>query len=263
MDFGLKGKRAIVTGGSGGIGCASALELVREGAKVCVTARGERLLESVVNDLNTAGGEGMFVCADLTSIDGCKRVVDAAADKFGGVDILINTAGVAQGIYDVLYLDTELLSEALGLKTYGYLRMSQLVIPHMKKNGWGRIVNIAGGAGTSPARDNLPTSFANITVLNATRALSDAVSGEGILVNAICPGTTNTGRTRDRLQARADKEGKSIDDLLKEAGRKVPAGRVAKPEEIARVACFLCSEANSYMFGSSIYMDGGSRRGTP
>ena len=205
----------------------------------------------------------MFVCADLTSIDGCKRVVDAAADKFGGVDILINTAGVAQGIYDVLYLDTELLSEALGLKTYGYLRMAQLVIPHMKKNGWGRIVNIAGGAGASPARDNLPTSFANITVLNTTRALSDAVSGEGILVNAICPGTTNTQRTRDRLQARADKEGKSIDDLLKEEGRKAPAGRVAEPDEIARVACFLCSEANSYMFGSSIYMDGGRRRGTP
>ncbi len=262
MDFGWKGKRAIVTGGSRGIGRACALELAREGAKVCVTARDERALESVVKDLNKAGGEGIFVSADLTSIDGCKRVVDAAADKFGGVDILINAAGAAQGS-DVLDLDTELLSEALGLKTYGYLRMSQLVIPHMKKNGWGRIVNIAGGAGTSPARGNLPTSFANITVLNATRALSDAVSGEGILVNVICPGTTNTQRTRDRLQARADKEGKSVDDLLKEEGGKVPAGRVAEPEEIARVACFLCSQANSYMFGSSIYMDGGSRRGTP
>ncbi len=262
MELGLNGKRAIVTGGSGGIGCASALELAREGAKVCVTARDERLLESVVNDLNTEGGEGMFVSADLTSIDGCKRVVDAAVEKFGGVDILINTAGAAQGT-DVLDIDTKLLSEALGLKTYGYLRMAQLVIPHMKKNGWGRIVNIAGGAGASPARGNLPTSFANITVLNTTRSLSDAVSGEGILVNAICPGTTNTQRTRDRLKARADKEGKSVDDLLKEEGRKVPAGRVAEPDEIARVACFLCSEANSYIFGSSIYMDGGSRRGTP
>jgi NAD(P)-dependent dehydrogenase (short-subunit alcohol dehydrogenase family) len=262
MDFGLKGKRAIVTGGSGGIGRASALELAREGAKVCVTARDERLLESVAKDLNKAGGEGMFVSADLTSMDGCKRVVDAAAEKFGGVDILINTAGAAQGT-DVLDIDTELLSEALGLKTYGYLRLAQLVIPHMKKNGWGRIVNIAGGAGASPARGNMPTSFANITVLNTTRALSDAVSGEGILVNSICPGTTNTQRTRNRLQRRADKEGKSIDDLLKEEGRKVPAGRVAEPEEIARVVCFLCSEANSYMFGSSIYMDGGSRRGTP
>lgn len=262
MDFGLKGKRAIVTGGSRGIGCACALELAREGAKICLTARDERLLESVAKDLNTAGGKGMFVSADLTSFDGCKRVVDAAADKLGGVDILINSAGAAQGS-DVLDLGTELLTEALSLKTYGYLRMAQLVIPHMSKNGWGRIVNIAGGAGASPARGNLPTSFANITVLNTTRALSDAVSGEGILVNAVCPGTTNTQRTRDPLQARASKEGRDVKDLLKEIGSRLPAGRIAEPEEIARVACFLCSEANSYMFGSSIYMDGGSRRGTP
>ena len=268
MDLRLKGKRAIVTGGSRGIGCACALELAREGARVCVTARDERLLESVVKDLNTAGGEGMLISADLTSLDGCKRAVDAAADKFGGVDILINSAGAAQGTHgiqggDVLDLGTELLSDALSLKTYGYLRMAQLVIPHMRKNGWGRIVNIAGGAGASPGRGNLPTSFANITVLNTTRALSDAVSGEGILVNAICPGTTNTQRTRGPLQARADKEGRDVEDLLKEIGSRLPAGRIAEPDEIARVACFLCSEANSYVFGSSIYMDGGSRRGTP
>ncbi len=262
MDFGLKGKRAIVTGGSGGIGRPCALELAREGAKVCVTARGERLLESVVNDLDAAGGEGMFVSADLTSINGCKRVVDAAVDKFGGVDILIKTAGAAKGS-DILDLDMELISEALGLKTYGYLRMAQFVVPHMKKNGWGRIVNIVGDAGTNPSRGNLPTSFANITLLNATRALSDAVSGEGILVNAICPGRTNTPRARTLLQARADKEGKDVEDLLKEEGKRLPAGRIAEPGEIARVACFLCSEANSYMFGSSIYMEGGSRRGTP
>ena len=141
--------------------------------------------------------------------------------------------------------------------------MAQLVVPLMKKNGWGRIVNIAGGAGASPGRGNLPTSFANITVLNATRALSDAVSGNGILVNTISPGYTNTQRTRILMQGRAEKEGKNVEAVIKELGRSLPAGRIAEPEEIGRVACFLCSEANSYMFGSSIYMDGGSRRSTP
>ncbi len=262
MDFGLKGKRAIVTGGSRGIGRGCALELAREGAKVCVTARDGKLLQSVVNELYAVGGEGIFVTADLTSLDGCQKVVDDAVDKLGGVDILINSAGAARG-GDVLDLDMELLSEALSLKTYGYLRMAQLVVPLMRKNGWGRIVNIAGGAGASPARGNLPTSFTNITVLNATRALSDAVSRDGILVNTICPGFTNTQRAREMLQGRADKEGKDVEDVLKELGRTLPAGRIAEPEEIARVACFLCSEANSYMFGSSVYMDGGSRRGTP
>lgn len=262
MDLGLKKKRAVVTGGSRGIGRACALELAKEGAKVCVTARNEKLLESVVNELDAAGGEGMSISADLTSLDGCKKVVNAAVGRFGGVDILINCAGAARR-GDVLDLDAEVLSDALSLKTYGYLRMAQLVIPHMKKNGWGRIVNIAGGAGTSPERGNLAVSFVNITVLNSTRALSDAVSRKGILVNTICPGTTNTQRTHNQLKGRADKEGRSVEDVLKEIGGRLPAGRIAEPDEIARVACFLCSQANSYMFGSSIYMDGGGRRGTP
>ena len=262
MDLGLKGKRAVVTGGNRGIGRACALELAREGARVCITARDERLLQSVVDELNLAGGEGLFVSADLVSPDECRKVVDTAVDTFGGVDILINSAGAA-GSGDVLSMDVELLRDALDLKTYGYFRMTQLVIPHMIKNGWGRIVNIAGGAGASPGRGNIPTSFANVTVLNATRAFSDAVSGNGILVNTICPGFTNTQRARNLMQPRADKEGKDVEEMLRELGKTLPAGRIAEPEEIGRVTCFLCSEANSYMFGSSIYMDGGHRRGTP
>ena len=262
MDLGLKGKRAIVTGASGGIGRACALELSREGARICLTARNEQTLESIAKEIREAGGEGIFVVADLTSLDDCKKVLAAAAGKFGGIDILVNTAGAA-GAGDILNLDVQLLTDALSLKTYGGLRLAQLVIPHMKKNRWGRILNIAGAAGMSPARGNMPTSFANITVLNTTRALSDAVSGDGILINTICPGTTNTQRARNRLQRRADQEGKSLEKVYQEEGNKVPAGRIAEPEEIGRAACFLCSEANSYIFGSSLYMDGGGRRGIP
>ncbi|NIO11503.1 MAG: SDR family oxidoreductase [Deltaproteobacteria bacterium] len=262
MELGLKGKRAVVTGGNRGIGRACALELAREGARVCVTARNEELLQSVVEELNHAGGEGRFVSADLVSPDECRKVVETAVAEFGGVDILINSAGAA-GAGDVLDLDIDLLKDALDLKTYGYMRMIQLVIPHMKKSRWGRIVNIAGGAGASPGRGNLPTSFANITVLNATRAFSDAVSGDGILINTICPGFTNTQRARTLMQKRAATEGIDVEEALKDLGRTLPAGRIAEPEEIGRVACFLSSEANSYMFGSSLYMDGGHRRGTP
>ncbi|MEE9276738.1 MAG: SDR family NAD(P)-dependent oxidoreductase, partial [bacterium] len=142
MELGLKGKRAIVTGGSRGIGRAIALVLAAEEARVCVTARDEALLESAVSEIDAAGGEGMYVSADLTSLDECKKVVDAAAEKFGGVDILVNVAGAAKG-GDVLDIDTGFFDHALGLKTYGYLRLAQLVVPHMKKNGWGRIINIA------------------------------------------------------------------------------------------------------------------------
>ncbi|MBI3129225.1 MAG: SDR family oxidoreductase [Candidatus Tectomicrobia bacterium] len=262
MDLGLKGKRAIVTGASRGIGRCCALALAKEGARVCVTARDEKLLGDVAKEVNAAGGEGMPVPADLTSLDGCKKVVDSAVSKFGGVDILINSAGAARG-GDILDLPVDIIEEALLLKSFGYLRLSQLAIPHMKKQRWGRIVNIAGGAGASPARGNIPTSLANIAVLNMTRALSDAAAPDGIMVNTICPGMTNTQRARDLLQAQAKKEGKNVEEILAAVGKRTPAGRICEPEEVANVAAFLASDVCTYVFGSSIYMDGGGRRGTP
>ena len=262
MDLGLQGKNAIVTGGNRGIGRCCALALAREGAAVCIAARDQVLLEQVVVEIAAGGSEGHAVAVDLATLAGCRKVVDAAVGRFGGVDILINCAGAAQG-EDVLTLSTELLDDALGLKTYSYLRMSQLVIPHMKRNRWGRIIHIAGAAGASPSQGNIPVSVANIAILNMTRALSDAVSAHGILVNAICPGLTNTQRARNLYQAEAEKEGVDIEKFLHHIGNKLPARRIAEPEEIAQAVAFLASEPCSYMFGSSIYMDGGERRDTP
>lgn len=262
MNLGLKGKRAIVTGGNRGIGRCCALALAREGARICITARNEELLDKTIKEIEEAGGEGYTVAADLTARDNCEKVVIEAVEKLSGVDILVNCAGAAKG-GDILDLPTDLIDDALGLKSYSYLRMAQLVIPHMKKNKWGRIIHIAGGAGTSPTQQNIPVSLANVSILNMTRALSDAVSNDGILVNAICPGITNTQRARNIHQARADKEGRDVEEILQELGRELPAGRIAEPEEIADVVAFLASEPCSYIFGSSLYMDGGERRGTP
>ena len=261
MDLGLTGKRVIVTGGSRGIGRCCALALAREGARVSITARSQERLDAVVSEINEAGGEGYAVAVDLTALESCQKVVSETAEHFGGVDILVNNAGAARG-GDILDLPTELIDDALSLKSYSYLRMSQLVIPHMRENGWGRIVNVAGGAGTSPTSGNIPVSLANIAILNMTRAL-DAVSEDGILVNTICPGLTNTQRARDVQQASADQAGIDVEEMLQELGKELPAGRIAEPEEIANVVAFLASEPCSYMFGSSIYMDGGGRRGTP
>ena len=220
------------------------------------------MLDETVEKINAAGGEGMSVSAELTSDEACKKVVDACVAKFGGVDILINVAGAARG-GDILDLPIDIIDEALALKAHGYLRLSQAVIPYMQKNKWGRIVSIGGRAGASPERGNIPTAIANAAIANSVRALSDAVSADGVLVNIINPGMTNTQRVRDINQARADKEGRDVEDVINELGSKLPAGRVAEPEEIANVACFLSSDACSYVFGSSIYMDGGHRRATP
>ena len=263
MDLGLSGKTAIVTGGSRGIGRACAIELAREGANVLAVALHEEGLRSAVAAIDAAGpGRVASVAVDLSSEEGCRAAVTACLRDFEGVDVLINCAGGAQG-GPVLDISTELIDDALALKLYGYLRMAQLTVPHMRERGWGRIVNIAGGAGANPTAGNLPVSLTNIGVLNMTRSLSDATAGDGILVNTICPGITDTDRARGGQQARAEREGRPIEELLDEAGKGLPAGRIAQPEEIARVATFLASDACSYVHSSSIYMDGGARRGTP
>lgn len=262
MDLGLRGKRAIVTGGSRGIGRCCALALAREGVRVCIAARTQATLDSVVAEIDSAGGEGHAVAVDLSARENCDAVVDETVRAFGGVDVLVNNVGAARNA-DILRLDAAHISEALELKTYSYLRMAQRAIPLMRANGWGRIVNIAGGAGTSPTRSNIPTGAANIAILNMTRALSDAVSGDGILVNAVCPGLTNTPRARTQQRARADREGRDVEAVLDDLGAALPAGRMAEPEEIANVVAFLASEPCSYVFGSAIYMDGGGRRSTP
>ena len=262
MNLGLVGKCAIVTGGNRGIGRCCALALAGEGAQVCVTARDQELLDRVISEINKVGGEGHAVASDLTTSEGCQTVVREAVECLGGVDILVNCAGAAKG-GEVLDLPMEQIDDALALKSYSYLRMSQLVVPYMRRKHWGRIINIAGAAGTSPTRGNIPISVANITILNMTRALSDVVSRDGIQVNTICPGITNTQRARDLQLEKAEQEGRDVEELLQELGDKLPAGRLAEPEEIAKMVAFLASQPCSYLFGSSIYMDGGERRSTP
>jgi len=269
MDLGLKGKRALVTGASSGIGRSCAIELASEGARVCCTGRDQARLDAVVAECKAAGGDAFGVTADLRSMEGCRAVMNSCVIEYGGIDILINNAGSAQNVDLLTELTTEHIDDALGLKTYSFLRLSQLAFPHMQAQRWGRIVNIAGAAGTSPNPGNLPPSFANVTILNLTRALQDAGNAYGILVNTICPGATNTPRTRHHRVAAAERAGRlapsevEIDELIAQQGAALPAGRMCEPEEVARVATFLSSEACSYVQASAIYMDGGSRRSIP
>jgi NAD(P)-dependent dehydrogenase (short-subunit alcohol dehydrogenase family) len=268
MDLGIEGKRALVTGASSGIGRCCAIELAKEGARVCAVARNQKRLAAVVDEITKAGGEAFAVSADLSSDAGCREAMAAIAARWGGVDILVNVAGAAQNAHVLEELTPEVIDDALGLKLYSYLRLSQLAFPYMRAQHWGRIVNIAGAAGTGPTATNLPASFANVTILNMTRALSDVGVRDGILVNTICPGLTNTPRTREHRRVAAQRAGKAVDEaeieaeIAKAAGA-LPAGRMCEPEEVARMTCFLASEACSYVQASAIYMDGGARRATP
>ncbi|HEY7467412.1 MAG TPA: SDR family NAD(P)-dependent oxidoreductase [Dehalococcoidia bacterium] len=268
MDLGIEGKRALVTGASSGIGRSCAIELAREGVRVCAVARNQQRLADVVDEITNAGGEAFAVSADLSAEAGCREAMNAIATRWGGIDILVNVAGAAQNAHVLDELTPAVIDDALGLKLYSYLRLSQMAFPYMTAQGWGRIVNIAGAAGTGPTATNLPASFANVTILNMTRALSDVGVMHGILVNTICPGLTNTPRTREHRRVAAERAGRPVDEVeieaaIAQAARALPAGRMCEPEEVARVTCFLASEACSYVQASAIYMDGGARRATP
>ena len=261
MELGLVGKRALVTGASSGIGQSCAETLAQEGVHVCCIARRVEGLRVTLDRIRSNGGKGCYIVADLSNERGCRQAAEGCFAQIGGADILVNCAGATVN-EDVLGISTELIDTALKSKSYSYLRLAQLLIPYMQAQGWGRIVNIAGRAGASPERGNLPGSISNIAILNMTRALADAISADGILVNAICPGMTNTRRTTN-LQARAEKEERPVVELINKLSGQLPAGRIAEPVEIARVVCFLASEACSYVLGTSLYMDGGHRCATP
>ena len=225
MDLGLAGRVALVTGASRGIGRASAAALAAEGARVFAIARDERRLAELAAAHH---GSLAYAVSDLSTEDGCDAAAAAAVAEFGAVDVLVNCAGAAT-MGNVLHLTREQIDSALRLKFHGYLRLSQLVAPGMKERGWGRIVNVAGSAGTSPTADNLPTSLANIAVHNATRALSDELAPYGVLVNLISPGLTLTDRARALFARQAEADGVPPEDSSRPRRRRSRPGVPPNP----------------------------------
>jgi 3-oxoacyl-[acyl-carrier protein] reductase len=260
MDLGLKGKVALVTGGSKGIGKAVAHGLAEEGAKVAICARGQIDLDRAVGDLaKSAGSEVFAVAGDLTTESGVKKIVDATIAKFGRIDILVNNAGAAPGGL-LLDLTEEDWQQALQLKFMGYVRCAKAVIPHMIRQGGGRIVNVVGNDGVKPLGIELAPSAANAADLAMTTALAEQYGKHNILVNAVNPGPVRTERWDGLVQGIAKARGLSFDEAQGRADRSMPLGRIATPEEVADVVVFVASERASFMNGAWILLDGGQRK---
>jgi NAD(P)-dependent dehydrogenase (short-subunit alcohol dehydrogenase family) len=260
MDLGIAGRVAIVTGGSRGIGRAAAERLCREGAHVAVCARGRDSLADVQRALEAMGaGRVLTVAADLTEPSAAGRVAEAAAAVWGRIDILVNNAGAARGLpFDELTHEGWL--ENLQLKLFGYLRMTREVLPHLRKNGWGRIVNIAGVAGLQPSPLAMPVGLNNAGILNVMKALADAEAANNILVTTVCPGPILTERQTTLLQDTARAKGISVEAAEREATAAIPLKRMGRPEEVADAVAFLASERASYITGSLVIVDGGLHR---
>lgn len=252
MDLGLKGKVALVTGGTEGIGKATALTLAREGARVAICARRKPLLDAVAAEITRAGGEALAIVADMSKAADCQRFIDEAVRKFGRIDILVNNAGTSKrGKF--LELQDEEWSADIELKVFGAIRCTRLAIPHMKKQGGGRIINITISSAKQPGAESMPTSVSRAAGLAITKALSKEFAADNILVNTICIGKIKSGQHERRIK----NEGINAEDYYAALSKEIPLQRAGEAQEVANVIAFLASDAASYVTGTSINLDGG------
>ncbi len=258
MDLGIKGRAALVTGASRGIGRETARQFLEEGARVMICGRNAETLEQTRAELaGQTGGEIHAVVADMIKPDDIKRLVDSAKKQLGGVDILVNNAGqMYSGRFDVM--TDHGLKEQLETKLFGFLRAIRLVYPMMKAKRWGRIVNLIGGAGKEPDPYMFGSGITNSGLLNITKSLSTEFGEDNVLVNAICPGWVATNLWQRNAQGLQQELGvKSEEEARRLAARKNSLNRFGKPEELANAIVFLCSERASYITGVSLNLDGG------
>jgi NAD(P)-dependent dehydrogenase (short-subunit alcohol dehydrogenase family) len=255
MQLGLEGKVAIVTGGSKGIGQATALGLIAEGASVLACARGKEALEETVR---LAGGEGRIIGmqADLTQGEVIKAVVARCMEVFGRVDILVNNAGSARP-GEFLKLPDEAWLDDWTLKFFGYMRMAREVLPHMQKKKSGVIVNIIGTGALKPMGSYMIGGAANAALNHFTKALADEGAKHGVRVVGINPGPILT----ERLQRFLSTFSPDSADAEEAMRKMTPLGRVGKSEEVADLVLFLASERAAFIHGANITIDGGANPG--
>ena len=252
MELGLRGKVAAVTGGSEGIGRATVLRLVGEGARVAICARRAEVLGALVDEIRKSGGEALGVTADAAKEGDMERFIAETVSHFGRIDIVVNNAGgTGQDPFDKV--DDAAWRHDLDIKVFAQIRTARAAIPHMKKQGGGRIINLNMVGAKQPAAGTFPTTISRAAGLALTKALSREYAADNILVNAVA-----VGKIKSRQQERrAARTGISVEEHYAKTGKTIPLGRMGEAEEVANVIAFLASDAASYVTGCCINVDGG------
>ncbi|PWT83420.1 MAG: short-chain dehydrogenase [Acidobacteria bacterium] len=261
MDLGIKGKIAIVSGASAGIGAAVVARLASEGVRVVACARNEARLQKAVQDSKAArSGEILGFAADCAKQKDVDALVEFAVSSFGGVDILVNLLAGPKTA-EFFELSDEDWHEALNLKLMGQIRCARTVFPLMKAKNWGRIINVIGTHGHQPHAYLMSAGVVNAGLLNFTKALAELGAPHGILVNAVNPGPIETERMAYVLSAKSAQHNISIEEARRQWEEGTLLKRYGLPNEIAAVVAFLASDLASYVTGTSIDVDGGQTQG--
>jgi 3-oxoacyl-[acyl-carrier protein] reductase len=264
MNLGLKGRACVVTGASRGIGRATARMLCAEGADVLLVARSEdRLIEAADECAaagEAAGGRAESLVADVTEADAAERIVTEAGDRLGQLDVLVNNAGAARR-RDFDEVPDEDWYAAWELNVMAPMRLMRAATPGMRERGWGRIVNVSSSSGKRPSPTTPEYSVAKAAELSLSRLFADRYAGDGVLINAICPGAvksemwTEDGGLLDQVMEMEGLSSREEAEQAAAAGR--PIGRLAEIDEVAGAIVFLCSEHASYVSGAAWSVDGG------
>lgn len=261
MDLGLKGKVAVVTGGDSGIGKATADLLVREGAKVAVIDKTSESLKQAVEEISQFG-EALAVQADLTNLEEVEAAKRQILEQFGTVHILVHAAGITGATGDFLELSDDDWYKTIEVDLMAAVRTCRAFIPAMREAGWGRVIILSSEDAVQPYPEELPYCACKAGLLNLAKGLSKAYGGDGVLVNTVSPAFIATPMTDAMMEKRSQQMGSSfdeaIDSFLKENRPDLELKRRGKPEEVAGVITFLCSERSSFVLGANYRVDGGS-----
>ncbi len=257
MDFGIKDKVAFVAASSLGLGKAAALELSREGAIVNICARNKERLFKTREELQTqTGNEVRAWVTDVTEKDQVHNMIQEIITEFGRIDILVsNAGGPPSGQIDDFSPDDYLKALELNLMTT--INLCYSVIPSMKANRWGRIINIASISGKQPIDNLVLSNTSRAGVLGFSKSLSNQMAPFCVTVNCVCPGYTKTERIEELAAAFEKKQNGTVEDFYKKIELLIPAGRFAAPEEFGATVAFLASQQAGYITGTALQIDGG------